>query len=270
MGVRQGLGAVALVFGLAVAGGSAAGGEADVDLGGTWVLVAGRTAAGPLAVSRYAHVTLTFDADNLGGKGACNDYGADYELDGHSFDVIGPGIEQTSMGCSEEQEALDSAYFSALTGADAVARDGDTLTMTGEDVELELRLVAPWPRAEVVDKLWRLATWTDDAGVVHRPAWKPGLRPFIRFDDNGGASGRISASTGCRVLEGRWRMSRGAPYIARAEWRGDCPDRLMDQEMAINSVLSEPVLDVRTGDRGPKLVIRYAHVNGPAKVVYRH
>jgi heat shock protein HslJ len=265
MGVRRSLAAVTLALALAASACSAPGGEADVDLTGTWVLVAGRTAAGPLVVGPYAHVTLTFDDDSVGGKAACNDYGADYELDGDSFDVTGPGIGQTDMGCDEEREMLDSAYFSALTEVALVARDGRTLIMTGEDVQLELRLETPWPRAEVVGQRWRLITWTDDAGVDHRPAWKARSRPFIRFGD----SGRISASTGCRVLDGRWQMWRGAPHISRAEWRGRCPDELVDQEMVVGNALSEPVFEVRTGDSGPELVIRYAHASGPSRLVYR-
>lgn len=268
MGARRGLGAAAIALGL-VAAACSAGGGSDVDLGGTWVLVSGRTATGPLAVTRDTHVTLTFDDDGMGGKAPCNDYGADYEVDGDSFDVPGAGVEQTLMGCGEQAEALESAYLSALTEVDTVARDGDTLTMTGEDVELELRLEEPWPRAEIVDRRWRLVTWSDDSGTEHRPAWKPGLRPFVRFGDGEGAGGRVSASTGCRVLEGRWRTWRGAPHVVRAGWRGDCPDRLMDQEMAVNAALSEPIIEIRDRAGRTELVIRYAHGNGPAELVFR-
>ena len=212
------------------------------------MLVSGRTARGPLAVTPETRVTLTFDDDGMGGKGPCNDYGADVELDGDTFDVPGSGIEQTLMGCTDERdEALESAYLSALMEVDTVARDGDTLTMTGENVELELGLEAPFPRADVTDRRWRLVAWTDDAGVERRPAWKPGLRPYVRFGDSGGVGGRVSASTGCRVMEGRWRMWRGSPHITRASWRGTCPDRLMDQEMAVGDALGEPVLEVREG-----------------------
>lgn len=269
MGVRQGLATAALALGLAAAGWAAFGGGPDVDLEGTWVLVGGRTSAGPLAVTPDNHVTLTFDSDGLGGKGPCNDYGVDFDVDGESFEIPGPGIEQTFAGCDGAPGALESAYLGALTEVRTVARTGDTLTMTGEDVELELRLDAPWPRADVVDQRWLLVTWTDDSGVDHRPTWKPGLRPFIRFGDSGGGGGRISASTGCRALEGRWREWRGAPEITEAEWSGDCPDGLMDQEIAVNSALSEPVLELRTQDGRPELVLRYAHGNGPGELVYR-
>ena len=267
MGVRRGLGALALTLGLTVAACSASGGEPDVDLRGTWLLVSGHTADGPLAVTPDTHVTLTFDDEGLGGTAPCNDYGADFDLDGSSFDVPGPGIEQTLMGCGEEPEALESSYLSALADVDTVTRDGDTLTMRGEDIELELALDAPWQRADIVQHRWWLATWTDVAGVGHRPAWEPGLQPFLRLGDSGGVGGRIAASSGCRVLEGRWRLWRGAPRVTRSEWQGDCPDRLIDQEVAVGNVLSEPVLELRERDGRPELVVRYAH--GPGRLVYQ-
>lgn len=269
MGVRRALGAAVVALGLVAAACAAVGREPDVDLSGVWVLASGRTTAGPLAVTPHSHVTLTFDGDVLGGTAPCNDYGADYELDGTSFEVPGAGIEQTLMGCGQEPEALESAYLSALTEVDSVARTGDTLTMTGEDIELELTLVAPWRRADIVQHRWRLVTWTDDAGVDHRPAWERGLQPFLRLGDSGGVGGRISASSGCRALEGRWRLWWGAPRVTRSEWRGDCPDRLMNQEMAVGNALSEPVVEVRERSGRTELVLRYAHGNGPAELVYR-
>lgn len=229
---------------------------AGIDLRGTWVLVSGDGADGPLAVTPDTHVTLAFDRDSMGGKGPCNDYGADYELVGNSFDVPGPGIEQTLMGCGDEPDALESAYLTALTEVDTVARDGDTLMMTGAGVELGFRLDEPWPRGELVGRRWRLVRWTDDSGVHHRPSWEPGLRPFIRFSDRGGSGGSVSASSGCRVLEGRWRLWRGAPRLTGTGWRGDCPDPLAQQDMAVNNAMSEPVLEVRDRAGHAELVLR--------------
>lgn len=258
-----------LALGVAAGGWAAYGGGPDVDLDGAWVLASGRTAEGPLAMTPYTRVSLVFDADGMGGKAACNDYGANFDLDGSSFDIPGPGIEQTLMGCGEGPDALDRQYFAALMAVDTVARNGDVLTMTGPDVVLELRVEDPWPRAEVAGTRWRLATWTDESGAKHRPTWQPGLRPFLRLGDSGGVGGRISASSGCRVLEGRWRVWRGAPTISRAQWRGRCRDRLMAQEMAVNSALSEPVVEVRRRAGRTELVVAYAHANSPARLVYR-
>lgn len=265
----MGAAALALAATACSAGGASRDRTPDVDLAGTWLLVSGRTPDGPLAVTSDTHVSLTFDEDSMGGKAACNDYGADHTLDGSSFDIPGSGIEQTLMGCGTAPEELDRTYFAALIEVDTVERDSDELTMTGPGVEIGFRLAEPWPRAAVVGHRWRLVTWIDESGERHRPQWERGLRPFVRFGDGGGSGGRIAASSGCRVLEGRWRMWLGAPHLTRSEWRGRCPDRLMDQEVAVGNALSEPVFEVRRRGGGAELVIGYAHDNSPAEVVYR-
>ena len=178
---------------------------------GSWLLVSGHTDTGPLAVTEHTHVTLGLDDEGAGGKAPCNDYGSDFEVDGDSFELTGDGISQTLVGCDEE--ALETAYLSALEEVDTVARDGDTLTMTGEQVELELRLQAPWPRAEVVGRTWRLHAYTDASGTTRRASWERGRRPFIRFDESGPDGGRITYGNGCDTASGRWREWHGAPAI---------------------------------------------------------
>ena len=44
---------------------------------------------------------------------------------------------------------------------------------------------------------------------------------------------------------------------------------MMDQEMAVGSVLSEPVLELRRRDGRPELVVRDAHGTGGTVAVYR-
>lgn len=269
MGVRRAAAAVALTLGLATSGCSAAGSEPDVDVLGTWVLDSGTTADGPLAVTRYTHVTLAFDDDGMGGKAPCNDYGSDYEVTGSSFDLNGDGISQTLMGCGEEPEALESAYLGALSEVDTVARTDERLTLTGEGVVLELRLESPWPRARVVGRTWWVRSYTDDSGTTRRATWKPGQRPFVRFDESGPNGGRITTSNGCVTTTGRWREWRGMPAITRSTASGSCGLEPTKQEMALGNLLGEPVLELR-GPAGRRvLVIRYAHANSPAKVVYR-
>lgn len=256
---------MAAVSALLAGGWAALGGGPDVDVDGSWVLEAGSTTAGPLAVPPTAHVVLTFDGDSLGGTGPCNDYGGRYDLDGSAFDLSGPGVEMTFAGCDGAPGSLESAYLSALADVDTLERDGDVLVMTGDGVELQLRLEPPWPRADIVDRRWQLVAWTDELGVEHAPRWVDGRRPFVRFDD----SGPVDASTGCRVLAGRWDEWRGAPAVTEAEWSGTCPDRLMDQEMVIGSALGEPFLELRGRGDAAELVVRYAHASSPARAVYR-
>jgi heat shock protein HslJ len=241
----------------------------DVAVEGTWVLVSGRTVDGPLDVTPYTHVTLSLDDGGAGGKAPCNDYGSEYVVDGGSFELTGDGIARTLMGCGEEPEALETAYLAALDDVDTVARDGDTLTMTGEGVELELRLEEPWPRAEIVGRTWWLHSYTDESGTTRRATWEAGRRPFIRLDATRTTGGRLTYGNGCRTTTGRWREWQGAPAITTSGGSGSCGPVPTDQGMALGSVLGEPVLELRTGNGQPELVLRYAHANSPAEVVYR-
>lgn len=269
MGVRRAAAAVALTCGLAAAGCSAAGTEADVDVLGSWVLASGSTPDGPLTVTLHTHVTLFFDDDGFGGTAPCNDYGSDYEVHNDSFAVTGDGISRTLMGCGEEPEALESAYLSALDDVGTVSRDGDTLMLTGEGVVLELRREPPWPRARVVGRTWWVTSYTDDSGTTRRATWRRGHRPFVRFDESGPNGGRFTTSNGCVTTRGRWREWHGAPAITRSAASGSCGVEPTRQEIALGSVIGEPVPELR-GPAGRRvLVLRYAHANSPAQVVYR-
>jgi hypothetical protein len=95
------------------------------------------------------------------------------------------------------------------------------------------------------------------------------MRPFLRLEENGGKGGRITASTGCRSMTGRWTDWRDAPALTRSGWTGHCPQSLMEQQMAVGSVLSEPVLEVRDRAGRPELVVRDAHGTGESVAVYR-
>ena len=65
----------------------------DVDVAGSWVLVSGRTADGPLALAPGSRVSLTFADGEAGGKAPCNDYGAPYEVAGDTFTLSGDDVE---------------------------------------------------------------------------------------------------------------------------------------------------------------------------------
>jgi heat shock protein HslJ len=273
MGARRGWRKpLAYAAGLAVAlplGACSGDSALDVDVLGSWGLVSGSTPAGPLGVAPGSRVSLTFEDGRMGGRAPCNDYGSDYDLDGEELELTGDGMSMSYAGCDGAQGDLESAYLSALGDVETVTRDADTLTLRGDAVALEFRLTPPWPRADVVGHTWRLHRWTDESGTERRPEWKPGMRPFLRLEENGGKGGRITASTGCRSMTGRWTDWRDAPALTRSGWTGHCPQSLMEQQMAVGSVLSEPVLEVRDRAGRPELVVRDAHGTGESVAVYR-
>ena len=273
MGARRGWRRpLAYVAGLAVAlplGGCSRDSAPDVDVLGSWVLVSGSTATGPLGVAPGSRVSLIFEDGQLGGRAPCNDYGSDYDLDGEELELTGDGMSMSYAGCDGAEGELESAYLSALGDVETVARDAETLTLTGEEVALGFRLTPPWPRADVVGHTWRLHSWTDETGTQRRPEWKAGMRPSLRLVETGERGGRITASTGCRSMTGRWIDWRDAPAVTRSGWTGQCPPSLMEQEVAVAAVLSEPVLEVRNRAGRPELVVRDAHGTGESVAVYR-
>lgn len=260
--------AIALAVVLALAGCSGDSGP-DVDVLGGWVLVSGSTADGPLRLDPGSRVSLTFEDGDAGGKAPCNDYGSAYELDGNTLHLDGDGMSRTLVGCEGRQGELESAYLSALGDVETVARDADTLTLSGDEVDLEFRREPPWPRSDVAGHTWWLHSWSDASGTERPPEWTLGMRPFLRLQETGERGGRITASTGCRTMSGRWLDWRGAPTITRSGWKGACPTSLRDQAIAVGSVLEEPVLELRTRDGRPELVVRDAHGTGESVAVYR-
>ena len=241
----------------------------DVDVVGSWVLVSGRSADGPLDVPPGSRVTVTFDGTSAVGKGPCNDYGSTYDVDGTAFDITGDGgISQTLAGCDGPPGELESAYLSALGDVDTVGRDGDELTLDGAGSGLVFRSTPPWPRAEVIGHTWRLASWTDDAGVEHRATVDAGVHPTLRLDVKGRRGGPITATSGCRTMKGHWAEWGDQPTVTRSGWKGDCL-HFTDQARAVESMTFELVLEVRTRDGHRELVVRNAHGTGEAALVYR-
>ncbi|MDR7253995.1 heat shock protein HslJ [Nocardioides sp. BE266] len=271
MGSRRGWRRVmsyAVALGAATVLAGCSGDEPEVDVLGSWILVSGSTADGPLDVPDGSRVSLTFADGSAGGKAPCNDYGSPYEMDGDELDFTEGGIAQTLVGCEGADGELEAAYLSALGEARTAMREADTLTLSGDDVELEFRLTPPWSRSEVVGRTWWLASWTDDTGAEHEATWEPGSRPFLRLDTKGDRGGPVTARSGCRTMRGHWTDWRDQPTITRSGWRGDCL-HFTDQARAVESVMSEMVVEVRQRDGQAELVVRNAHGSGRTQLVYR-
>lgn len=115
------------VLGLAACGDDA---STSADPAGTWTLTSG---SGDVSVLDD-HPTTLIVAENGAGSGqaTCNVYGGLTLADG----TVEGEIAGTMMACEGEQGTAEQAYFAALGDADAYEIDGDTLTLTGPDVEL--------------------------------------------------------------------------------------------------------------------------------------
>ena len=182
---------VLLLAGCAAASG---GGSPGVDVAGEWELVSGTASGEPLPQPDGGRATLTFDDAQAGGQSFCNHYSSSYTLDGDAlrFDAIGG----TEMACEPEIMAAETAYVSALGAVTRVARDGDDLLLTGDDVELRFSRVPAVPTSALAETDWVLETLLDGEAASSVLGGST-----LRFEDDG----TFAATTACTTLTGRWQ-----------------------------------------------------------------
>jgi heat shock protein HslJ len=111
-------------------------------LQGEWVLEGGSDAEG-VFVDSANPVTLVFEVDTVSGQSPCGNVYSGPVIDGPGVAGSGTlrlgGLSRTEMGCLEQdQNQLESRYFSALEAVDrvAVSDDGERLELTGDDIFL--------------------------------------------------------------------------------------------------------------------------------------
>jgi heat shock protein HslJ len=100
-----------------------------------WRLVSGTLEGSAVPVLQTHPITLVFDEDGAGGTSACNHYTADYSISGGELSF--GQIIQTEMACTPD-EVMDSeaAFLAALSLVDAFTATEDSLTLSGDGVEL--------------------------------------------------------------------------------------------------------------------------------------
>jgi heat shock protein HslJ len=101
-----------------------------------WTLQSGTVDGTDIPIVDDHPITLTFEADNaIAGSAACNSYFGGYTIEGSDISFTDMG--STQMAC-EPAEVMDSEsmYFEAMSKVDSFTATDDTLTMTGDGVEL--------------------------------------------------------------------------------------------------------------------------------------
>lgn len=100
-----------------------------------WRLESGTLDGSAVPVLDTHPITLVFTADGAGGTSACNQYFGSYTLSGGE---IGFGeMTQTEMACiPEEVMGSEVAFLTALSRVEAFRATEDSLTLSGDGVEL--------------------------------------------------------------------------------------------------------------------------------------
>jgi len=123
-----------LVIGLAI---SACGKQPSASLIGSWKLTAYGPTASPAPAVAGTEAGLTFSEDGtVTGNSGCNGMGGNYKVedDQITFDQI----VSTLMACDEPRMDQEEAVHKVLTDTATFKIDGNTLTLTNNDMALVL------------------------------------------------------------------------------------------------------------------------------------
>ena len=124
-----------LVFTLAVS--ACASQEGSASLIGSWLLTAYGPSASPVPAVADSGAQLTFNEDGtVVGNSGCNGLGGDYTVEGN--EITFGQITSTLMACDDARMAQEDAVHRVLTDTATYRIEGDTLTLTNNDMVLVL------------------------------------------------------------------------------------------------------------------------------------
>jgi heat shock protein HslJ len=158
------------------------------------------------ALPEGATVTLLLDAGQASGNGGCNDYFAEYTLDGTSlsFGEIG----STLMFCEGPGGEVETTYFANLALVASWLSDGESLTLSGADGNA-LLVYGSAPAAPVIGG-WVASGINNGAGGVETTDITPHVTAI--FD----ADGTLRGFDGCNNYSTIYTLDDEAVSISDA------------------------------------------------------
>lgn len=126
------------VISLAISACSAQGtDEPSVSLIGAWKLTSYGPPSSPEPAVEDSEAGLTFNEDGtVGGNSGCNGFGGNYIVEGDQ--ITFSEIVSTLIACEEPLMSQEEAVLKVLTDAATYKIEGDTLTLTSNDIVLVL------------------------------------------------------------------------------------------------------------------------------------
>jgi heat shock protein HslJ len=222
---------------------SPTGGSETLD--GAWELRSGVVDGATIPLLDDHRVTVTITGDEIGGRAACNGYGATMQVEGDAITLRNMGWN--GMGCEPEVMEVEQAYLDGLMRVTTAQRSGSTLLFAGPDVELEFTLLAPAPTADLVGVNWMLSEIVQGETVTSpaEGADDPADMAFLLLR----ADGTLSGNTGCRELSGEYVVSGDEILFTSFSADGDCIPELRWQDNQVVSVLGDGFTAEIVGDR---------------------
>jgi heat shock protein HslJ len=208
------------------------------DIGGAWELVELSRDGRPEPMPAGRGATLTVEAGEVRGISFCNRFRGSYRLDGDALTITGLG--GTEMACVPDVMAAERAYLDALWLVDTAAVENGELLLRGNDAELRFRRPPAAPVRDLVGTRWVLDTLLHE-DMASSPLGEPAVLVLA-------ADGRVSGSTGCRTLSGRWAQTGELLEFPQLRADGDCPADVRAQDEHVMAVLDDGTTAVVDGD----------------------
>lgn len=225
---------------LILSGCSLLSGGASASLDGEWRLQVGTNQGQPVPIVAGSQITLKIKGTQAGGSAACNLYGGTIQVSGSTVSIS--ALSMTEMACQENLMASEAAYLAALPRVTTAARGGDSLVLSGPQVELRFALVPPLADAPLIGTVWVLESLIRGDAVSSTVGDPASLE--LRAD------GTLSATTGCRDISGRYAISGNQvqvtldPYDLFA-----CAELLGGQDTHVLAVISSGFSIAIEGER---------------------
>lgn len=182
-------------------------------------------------------VRISFRDGELGFGAGCNTYLAGYAVDGDVL-VIPFEFGGTLLGCEPDLTPQEQWIQSFLRGQPRIALDGDWLTLTGVDAELELldQVVAE-PDLPLVGPTWVVMSISKGAAAT---GGFTSAMPTIAFDE----TGKFFVTTGCARGEGWFQLDGTAVVLSGVHYElGPCSDEFANiYDTHVRSMLDDGVV----------------------------
>jgi heat shock protein HslJ len=195
-----------------------------------WELERGLVDGEDIALVAGHPITLTITDDGASGTAACNGYGADVTISGS--DIEFGELALTRMACSPDAVMdAETLYIEALPRVGAFFATADSLTFTGEGVQLDFIALLPVPTADLTGTVWVLDSLTQGESVSSVRGERATLELYT--------DGSMLGSTGCRSLHGRYVVSGAEVQMPELAAEGECPADLQAQDGHVLTVLGD-------------------------------
>lgn len=179
-------------------------------------------------------VELRFEGDTLSVWAGCNTVFAPFDVDGDTLAwSVAPAA--TMMSCDTGLGEQDQWLADLLESGVTATADGNALTLTGDDITLELETQAPEDLTGLLGRTWTVIGTVSDGTVARLPVAT--RRPRLDV----GADGLARLFTGCRSGRVTVQVQDTALVFSNATLqRGRCSGPARQTERTVLALLDGP------------------------------